>query len=274
MFTRKLSLVSESSKDSLAVDNSTGSHSAQGPADERDTAKDGLATPPQAQELDISSPPKKSSKQSVGLSKSQAAKRPATEVSSSKTSKRSKPTSTQVPAPSVGKGQRSLKGFFNPKSPTLGGSKTGSATDTIGLAVPSEDAASSGGSPNSPLYQARTTAIEPTNPPSKQYGESSAGGRADSEEQGDGAADEETEIHDPIVAMESWSRIFSKRHPPKCEGHDEHCIQLTTKKPGANCGRAFWICPRPVGPSGVKENGTEWRCNTFIWGSDWNGAGS
>jgi AP endonuclease-2 len=45
---------------------------------------------------------------------------------------------------------------------------------------------------------------------------------------------------------------------------------LTTKKPGMNRGRSFWICPRPLGPSGEKERGTQWRCSTFIWASDWN----
>ncbi|KAH8171594.1 endonuclease/Exonuclease/phosphatase family protein [Sarocladium implicatum] len=36
-------------------------------------------------------------------------------------------------------------------------------------------------------------------------------------------------------------------------------------------GRSFYICPRPLGPSGEKERGSEWRCGTFIWSSDWNG---
>lgn len=77
--------------------------------------------------------------------------------------------------------------------------------------------------------------------------------------------------NDRIVNKESWSRLFSKKKPPRCEGHDEECISLVTKKPGINRGRAFWICPRPVGPSGNKEVGTEWRCPTFIWCSDWSG---
>nr|ATA58163.1 DNA lyase [Diplodia seriata] len=76
---------------------------------------------------------------------------------------------------------------------------------------------------------------------------------------------------DPIVSKESWNKLFTKPNPPRCEDHDEPCISLTTKKPGANCGRAFWMCPRPIGPSGAKEKNTEWRCRTFIWASDWNG---
>ncbi|OQE37356.1 hypothetical protein PENCOP_c010G04283 [Penicillium coprophilum] len=78
------------------------------------------------------------------------------------------------------------------------------------------------------------------------------------------------EIIDPIVSKEDWSKLFTKKPVPPCDGHQEPCISLTTKKPGMNRGRSFWICPRPLGPSGEKEKGTQWRCPTFIWASDWN----
>ncbi|OQE29382.1 hypothetical protein PENSTE_c002G08841 [Penicillium steckii] len=77
-------------------------------------------------------------------------------------------------------------------------------------------------------------------------------------------------VIDPIVSKQDWGKLFTKKRVPKCEGHSEPCISLTTKKPGMNQGRAFWICPRPLGPSGEKEKGTQWRCSTFIWSSDWN----
>ncbi|OAA60139.1 DNA lyase, partial [Cordyceps fumosorosea ARSEF 2679] len=80
-------------------------------------------------------------------------------------------------------------------------------------------------------------------------------------------------VFDPIEAKESWSKLLGRRVVPKCE-HDEPCISLVTKKPGVNCGRSFYICPRPLGPSGDKERDTEWRCGTFIWSSDWNSAAS
>ncbi|EUC38732.1 hypothetical protein COCCADRAFT_471 [Bipolaris zeicola 26-R-13] len=73
------------------------------------------------------------------------------------------------------------------------------------------------------------------------------------------------------ASREGWTKLFSKKAAPRCE-HGEHCITLTTKKPGVNCGRQFWICPRPIGPSGHKEVGTQWRCGTFIWCSDWKGS--
>lgn len=98
-------------------------------------------------------------------------------------------------------------------------------------------------------------------------------------------------VRDPEASKESWVKLFSKKPPPRCESHDEPCKSFTTKKPGVNCGRHFWTCSRrvpflgclhtsccstltlssrPLGPSGQKESGTQWRCGTFIWASDWN----
>lgn len=80
---------------------------------------------------------------------------------------------------------------------------------------------------------------------------------------------------DPLASQEAskegWIKLFSKKPSPRCEGHAEPCIMLTTKKPGVNCGRQFWMCSRPIGPSGQKETGTQWRCSTFMWASDWKG---
>lgn len=76
-------------------------------------------------------------------------------------------------------------------------------------------------------------------------------------------------INDPVESKESWSKLFAKPVAPRCEGHDEPCINLLTKKPGINLGRSFWMCSRPLGPSGAKERNTQWRCQTFIWSSDW-----
>ncbi|KAL8380615.1 hypothetical protein RB595_005068 [Gaeumannomyces hyphopodioides] len=78
-------------------------------------------------------------------------------------------------------------------------------------------------------------------------------------------------VFDPIQSKESWSKILGKRVAPNCE-HGEPCISLVTRKPGVNCGRSFYMCGRPLGPSGEKEKGTEWRCGTFIWSSDWGTA--
>ena len=70
-------------------------------------------------------------------------------------------------------------------------------------------------------------------------------------------------------AKKSWGKLFKKPVAPKCE-HGEPCKTMLTKKPGVNCGRSFWMCNRPLGPSGNKERNTQWRCQTFIWASDWD----
>jgi len=112
--------------------------------------------------------------------------------------------------------------------------------------------------------------------------------------------DESAGFIDQIESKEKWSQLFSKRRPPVCDAHGEECIQLTTKKPGPNCGRAFWMCQRylltpclafpqficfllgrliiltvtarPIGPEGesMVKSGlkTEWKCNFFKWASD------
>ena len=77
------------------------------------------------------------------------------------------------------------------------------------------------------------------------------------------------ELHDSFESKVSWSRLFTKPQPPRCQGHDEPCVSMTSKRKGGNQGRSFWMCRRPLGPSGEKERGTEWRCGSFIWCSDW-----
>lgn len=77
-------------------------------------------------------------------------------------------------------------------------------------------------------------------------------------------------VYDEVESKKSWCKLFTKPVAPLCESHSESCISFQTKKSGMNCGRSFWMCPRPLGPSGDKEKNTEWRCTTFIWCSDWD----
>ncbi|KAF1913580.1 Endonuclease/exonuclease/phosphatase [Ampelomyces quisqualis] len=163
-------------------------------------------------------------------------KRRAPSASPVKSVKRSKSglSGAGASAPSLAKGQQSLKGFFQSRSKPVDPSL---APDT----PPVPDATD----PPSPS-QTDTIQLLPV------YVQS-----------------------DPLASQEAskegWTKLFSKKPSPRCEGHAEPCIILTTKKPGVNCGRQFWMCPRPIGPSGQKETGTQWRCGTFIWASDWKG---
>lgn len=88
----------------------------------------------------------------------------------------------------------------------------------------------------------------------------------DSEETGDNPKSEDgIKVFDPIHSKESWSKLLrGKRDAPLCE-HGQPCVSYVVKKPGINCGRTFFMCSRPLGPSGQKEKNTQWRCATFIW---------
>lgn len=141
---------------------------------------------------------------------------------------------------SLAKGQQSLKGFFQTR------------TKPIVEPNPPTDPAPPLPSPNEPAEA--TTAL----PFSQTDGATSTSSRI----QTDPLASQE-------ASKEGWTKLFSKKPSPRCEGHAEPCTLLTTKKPGVNCGRQFWMCARPIGPSGQKETGTQWRCGTFIWASDW-----
>ncbi|KAL1840346.1 hypothetical protein VTJ49DRAFT_560 [Mycothermus thermophilus] len=142
-----------------------------------------------------------------------------------------------------GTAQSTIKGFFKPKTPTPSASSDPANATTSNQPPTTPDSGPTRGPKDS-----RNTAEEtpkPENPSTEK-------------------------VFDPIEAKESWSKLLGKRVLPKCE-HGEDCQMLVTKKPGVNCGRAFFMCARPLGPSGEKEQGTPFRCRTFIWSSDWNG---
>ncbi|KAI9885673.1 MAG: hypothetical protein M1823_002542 [Watsoniomyces obsoletus] len=191
--------------------------------------------------------------------------------------------------------KQSLKGFFTPKcSADTNGGKGNEGITSIGATNPiaplpqTPPPATSSSSANksfttSPLSQPRrkqsqqspsipnVSQTSSTIPNHNASPSTSTTTKTTTQNEASNNDDEKEEIIDPIVSKESWSRIFTKPPPPKCEGHNEPCLSLTTKRAGINRGRAFWMCARPIGPSGAKESGTKWRCATFIWGSDWSG---
>ena len=75
-------------------------------------------------------------------------------------------------------------------------------------------------------------------------------------------------IYDPIETKTSRSKLLTKTTAPRCESHDEPCKFAMIEKPGANYGRSFWTCAKPLSPSGFNEKGTQWRCRTFYWCND------
>ena len=183
--------------------------------------------------------------------------------------KRGKSGSTTTTPPLTGKSQQSLKGFFKP-SATLdskivnashggGWSQMSLNDDTIGRELRPAAAASLDLATHTPsAVVVRHIAGRPPSP------------KSSPEVNHKSSIQPQESVHDPVEIKESWSKLFTKPTAPRCEGHDEPCVSLLTKKPGMNLGRSFWMCRRPLGPSGVKEKNTQWRCQTFIWCSDWN----
>ena len=167
-------------------------------------------------------------------------------ASSSSSSKSTSTASKGQP----GKGQSSLMGFFKPKTPQLDGASDSQSTID---------------------HESDNISVVASNPstPAPSVSDSVSINENDSPSQAFNLADQKSVI-DPIVVKESWSKLLGKRVVPRCE-HNEPCVSFVTKKPGVNCGRSFYMCPRPLGPSGQKEKNTQWRCGTFIWSSDWTG---
>ncbi|OOQ90721.1 DNA lyase Apn2 [Penicillium brasilianum] len=197
------------------------------------------------------------------LSRKRSQPPPATSV------KRSKSSAT--PASTATAGQKTLKGFFKPKS------VEGSASTKLNTEPPNSSIQPSYDGSSSPTKtSAKTTIVSNTVGATSQPFESTTDTQISTAEtrstQSSPSKFQTDIVIDPIVSKEDWNKLFTKKAPPRCDSHQEPCISLTTKKPGMNRGRAFWICPRPLGPSGEKEKGTQWRCPTFIWASDWNSA--
>ncbi|KAL2144461.1 hypothetical protein VTI28DRAFT_9109 [Corynascus sepedonium] len=158
-----------------------------------------------------------------------------------------------------GLSQSSLKGFFKPRTPTTNSSSISEASDTTNVAA----------TPNTEKEELDSKQSRPDDEENNTHFKNDGiqdpiGGSPKPE------TSSTEKVFDPIEAKESWSKLLGKRVVPRCE-HGEDCQLLVTKKAGVNCGRSFFMCARPLGPSGNKEQGTEFRCRTFIWSSDWNG---
>ena len=172
--------------------------------------------------------------------KATTGKRAAKTTEAAPMAKRSKTVSQSAPN-GTGKGQQSLKGFFAAKST----SDSPKITD-----APSPKTTSR---MDGPVVVSKTLP-DPIVSPAKT----------------EASTEDEAAIEAASLSTkQTWGKLFSKPVSPKCE-HGEPCKTMVTKKPGVNCGRSFWMCNRPLGPSGKQEKNSQWRCSTFIWASGWD----
>lgn len=209
-------------------------------------------------------------------------KRPMSEVSSNKPLKRAKSSSSASAPQATSRGQQSLKGFFKPKASSTATTdsigeepKTPEAKDTYNssdlyVQLPAHFLESNDGAATPSKLASPSLSESAPNDSTQETTHDMSSIRTSPSFARSGSTQDQETVHDPIQSKESWSKLFTKPVAPRCEGHDEPCITLLTKKPGMNLGRSFWMCPRPLGPSGAKEKNTQWRCQTFIWCSDWN----
>ncbi|TKA60149.1 hypothetical protein B0A55_12860 [Friedmanniomyces simplex] len=210
--------------------------------------------------------------ESNGSTNSPALKRKTSVSAKPKPSKRQKPE----PPPPISKGQQSLKGFFS-KGKVSATEKSLNSTETEqqdsqGSTIPEAPTTPTASAP-SPIDIFATNEQDPltiTAPPSIT---ASPGSQLPSPSSAFTASPSTFSARAASIeqSQKSWSTLFSRPIAPLCEGHSEPCKTMQTKKKGSNQGRSFWMCARPLGPSGGKEKGTQWRCATFIWGSDWQG---
>ncbi|KAK0747266.1 Endonuclease/exonuclease/phosphatase, partial [Apiosordaria backusii] len=180
-------------------------------------------------------------------------------TSTSRPQKKGKVALNKESSMNSGFSQSSLKGFFKPKTPTPTANPTSNADGTADTPTTPNKPSAPSPSERSPRPGQPGIAPIKENDTQKNPVEESPRPESSSTEK----------VLDPIESKESWSKLLGKRVVPKCEHGD--CQMLVTKKAGVNCGRSFFMCARPLGPSGNKEVGTPFRCRTFIWSSDWSG---
>ncbi|KAM7205657.1 Endonuclease/exonuclease/phosphatase [Rhypophila sp. PSN 637] len=185
-------------------------------------------------------------------------------TSSNRPQKKTKASLSKEPSgkSGPGNGQRTLMGFFKPKNPPPSPSSAKGPESTNNAADPSEPASTQVSVPGS--LETTQSNNQASSASDNTFGDLSGESSTIISPQ------KEKAFVDPIQSKESWAKLLGKRILPKCE-HGDDCQTMTTKKRGVNSGRSFYVCPRPLGPSGDKEVGTEFRCRTFIWSSDWSG---
>ena len=77
------------------------------------------------------------------------------------------------------------------------------------------------------------------------------------------------------IARTAWQSLLKPPTAPLCTVHGEPTKEWTVNKAGANKGKRFYLCARPLGPGwdtaagkGGKGAVGEWRCDYFKWAKD------
>lgn len=218
MFNKKPGLSTAESGD-LGVDPQPGSIR---PASQGQPPEAATATEPAATQSIISS--------QASIVDSNRAKKRSVPNTNITTGKRLRSSTTPTSSNMINGGQKSLKGFFAPKTQESSvGAWNGIATSKPHL-IPIAQV---------DTYNGTTDAVEAHTPPAN------TAVVACSPSLTMDSSPVSAEIFDPIVSKDSWSKLFTKPVAPRCD-HGEPCKIMKTKKVGFNCGREFWMCQRSV----------------------------
>lgn len=158
-----------------------------------------------------------------------------------------------APSSSLAKGQRTLQGFFQKRSQPLQPEEPHCTSPIHRETTPPKHPPSPlSRSPSVVMSQDRAPSIlsSPANLKTKHSifptVKNDASEIADAQDRLNTTSSPQAPVHDPIVAKEGWTKLFTKKEPPRCEEHAEPCTLFQTKKKGINSGRSFWICARYV----------------------------
>lgn len=245
------------------------------------------ATQPKTEESEASTQPSTSSAPANGSkepsepsSSSVDLKRKAATSSKPAPAKKQKSDASAPPNGSAAKGQQSLRGFFQPKvaNTDKGNSTAAQTSDQEAQSREAGASAATETSKDTPVNHTNesTTRASPaptstgdlTTPLTRKPSATPTSARTVTTDPPSPTTNFDN-LEARSATSQTWSALFSRPVAPLCEDHSEPCKSMQTKKKGSNQGRSFWMCARPLGPSGQKERGTEWRCGTFIWCSDW-----
>ena len=150
--------------------------------------------------------------------------------------KRLKPTLFTKDGKSTAGVQKTLNNFFHPKPVPAEAGPSGPAEQTLELRNPAKlQNKSSHENPKDEVVQDHSSASE-SNSTLTSWHSNLVSTEA--------LTTRSERVQDDFATRVEWTKLFSKRDTPRCEGHNEPCICVETKKKGINCGRKFYICPR------------------------------
>ncbi|TKA23665.1 hypothetical protein B0A50_06501 [Salinomyces thailandicus] len=155
--------------------------------------------------------------------------------------------------PPKSRGQQSLKGFFSKPAASPAKSTLAQTSEMIEGNSTTQNATSGSGNGDSFIAeQATRNTLISSAPSTTPMGSQVSVAEAENDGSPSSAASTSpSRISAKFAAVEknqkSWHTLFNRPVAPLCEGHDERCKTMQTKKKGSNQGRSFWMYSTGIG---------------------------